>query len=139
MRKKKIIWNIKTKCVTDFYWQLGLRAWRIILVITWGAHKRQMFTLISIKLMWILKFLFTRNRIFKHKGVVSKCMFVVMASGKCELHTYFTFCAKNSNLHTWTNLIFFSYYMSRFPTFTFQVSIMTKLLAQHISFLQNYY
>jgi hypothetical protein len=24
MRKKKISWNIKTKCVTDFFWQLGL-------------------------------------------------------------------------------------------------------------------
>ena len=37
------------------YWQLGLRIWKIIIVITWWAHKRQMFTLISIKLMWILK------------------------------------------------------------------------------------
>ena len=55
MRKKKISSNKKTKCVTDFYRQLGLRVWRIIL-ITWRAHKRQTFTLISMKLMWILKF-----------------------------------------------------------------------------------
>ena len=58
MRKIKGSWNIKTKCVTTFYWQLGLRIWWIILLITWWAHKRQTFTLISIKLMWILKFIF---------------------------------------------------------------------------------
>ena len=46
----------KTNCVTDFYWQLGLRVWSIILEITWWAHKRQTFTLILIKFMWILKF-----------------------------------------------------------------------------------
>jgi hypothetical protein len=56
MRKKKISWNIKTKWVTDYFWQLGLRVWRIILVITWWVHKRQTFTFISIKIMWILKF-----------------------------------------------------------------------------------
>ena len=39
MRKMKVSWNIKTKCVTDIYWQLGLRVWRIILVIKWWAHK----------------------------------------------------------------------------------------------------
>ena len=71
MRKTKVSGNIKTKCVKTFYWQLGLRVWRILLFLTWGAHKRQTFTLISIKLMWILKFLFTRNRVFKQKGVVS--------------------------------------------------------------------
>ena len=55
-RKIKVSRNIRTKCVTDFYWNFGLRVWRIILVITWGAHKRQTFTLILSKLMWILKF-----------------------------------------------------------------------------------
>ena len=56
MRKNKISWNIKTKWVTDFYWKIGLRVWRIVLVISWWEHKRQTFTLISIKIMWILKF-----------------------------------------------------------------------------------
>ena len=56
IRKKKISWNLKTKCVTDIYWQLGLRAWRNILVITWWAHERQMFTLVSIKIMRVWKF-----------------------------------------------------------------------------------
>ena len=37
--KKKISWNIKTKCVTD-YLSTNLRVWRIILVITRWAHKR---------------------------------------------------------------------------------------------------
>jgi hypothetical protein len=35
-----------TKCVTDFYWHLGLRVCRIILVIMMWAHKSQSFTLI---------------------------------------------------------------------------------------------
>ena len=39
IRKMKVSWNIKTKCVTEFNWQLGLRVWRIILVITESAHK----------------------------------------------------------------------------------------------------
>ena len=55
IRKMKVSRNIKTKCVTDFL-LTGLRVWRIILVITWGALKKQTFTLISTKLMWILKF-----------------------------------------------------------------------------------
>ena len=55
MRKIKESWNIKTKCVTHFL-LIGLRVWRIILVITRWAHKRQTFTLISLKLIWILKF-----------------------------------------------------------------------------------
>ena len=49
MRKNKISWKIKIKCVTDF-WQIGLRVWRIIHVITGWAHKIWTFTLISIKL-----------------------------------------------------------------------------------------
>ena len=71
LRKKKISWNLKTKCVTDTNWQIGFRVWRIILVITGWTHKRQKFKLISIKLLGILKFFFTRNRVFEHKEVVS--------------------------------------------------------------------
>jgi len=56
MQKKKISWNLKTKCVTDFVWQLSLHVWRIILVITWWAHKRQTFTFITIKIMRIWKY-----------------------------------------------------------------------------------
>jgi hypothetical protein len=91
MWKKKISWNIKTKCLTDLYWQLSLRVWRIKLLITGWAHKRQMFTLISIKIMRIFNFLFTRNREFKDKKSIPICMFVVFSSKKCELHIHFTF------------------------------------------------
>ena len=37
MRKMKISWYIKTKWDTEFYWQLGLRVWRIILSLH-GEH-----------------------------------------------------------------------------------------------------
>ena len=68
--KNLISWNKKTKCETTFYWQLGLRVWRIIPFITWWSHKRQTFTLISIKIIRIWK-IFKSNRLFKHKEVVS--------------------------------------------------------------------
>ena len=68
--KKKISWNIKTKCVTGFL-LTSLRVWTIILVISRWGHKRQTFTLISIKIMrnWI--FFFTCNRVYEHKEVLS--------------------------------------------------------------------
>jgi len=49
MRKRKFSWNIKTKCVTDFFSQLSLTVWRIVFVITWWTHKRQKFKLITTK------------------------------------------------------------------------------------------
>ena len=73
------------------YWQLGLRVWRIILVITWGAHKRQTFTLISIKLIWIKIFCLHVTVYSNTKESFPSCMFVVKASAKWELHTYFNF------------------------------------------------
>ena len=58
--KIKISWNINPSAWQSFYWQLCLRVCRIIFVITWWEHKRQTFTLILIKIMWILKyFVFT--------------------------------------------------------------------------------
>jgi len=41
--------------------------------------------------MKILKILFTINRVFKHKEVVSICMIVLMAWGMCDFHIHFTF------------------------------------------------
>ena len=107
MRKMIISWNIKTKCVTDFYWQLGLRVWRIILVITLWAHKRQTFTLFSIKLMWNLNFFLHVTGYLNTKESFSIGMFVVMAVGKCELHTYFTFLQRILTTTHMKNLIFF--------------------------------
>ena len=81
--------HIKTKFYINFnkinvkfYWQLCLRVWRIILVITWCAHKRQTFTLISIKFMWILKFFVYKYRVFKHKGFFSNQHFCCNGLGK---------------------------------------------------------
>ena len=70
--KKQISWNIKTKFITDFLLKLCLREWRIILVITRWALNSQTFTLISNTITRIWKFLFTRNRVCKHKEVGSK-------------------------------------------------------------------
>jgi len=47
------------------------RVWRIMLLITGWAHKRQRFTLIRIIIMRIWKFLFTIKWVFQHKEDVS--------------------------------------------------------------------
>ena len=91
MRKRKISWNIKTNCATDFYWQEGLHVWRIIHLITWWAHNRQTFILISIKIMRIWKFFLQVTGYLKTRKSFPICMFVVMITGKCDLHIHFTF------------------------------------------------
>ena len=78
--------------------------------------------------------MFTRNRVFKHKRVDSNLHFCCNDLGKIWASYIFNFFTKNSNLHTYEkNLIFFCIIMSQCPTFTFQVSIMSKCLAKHIS------
>ena len=57
--KMKISWNIKTKTLQTFNWQLGLREWRFILVITRWAHNSQTFTSISKKLWEFENFFYT--------------------------------------------------------------------------------
>jgi len=62
------------------------------------------------------------------------CMFVLMATGKCELHTYSTFLLRIlTSTHMKKFNIFFALYKSRCLTFTFQDSIISKWLAKHIS------
>ena len=104
MRKMKVSRNLKIKCVTVFLLTVRSPSMNIILVITWGAHKRQTFTLISTKLMWILKFLFTRNRVFKHKGVVSKPHVCCNGLGKMWASYIFHTFTKNSNLQTYEKI-----------------------------------
>ena len=61
-------------------------------------------------------------------------MFVVMASGKFVLHTYFTFLQRiliSTHIKKF-NIFLHNTYMSGCPTFTFQFSIMSKWLAKHI-------
>ena len=102
MRKMKVSWNknqVRNKLLLT-----GLRVWRIILVITRTAHKRRTFTLISIKLMWILKILFTRNRVFKHKVIVSNLHVCCNGLGKMWASYIFHFFTNNSNLHTYEKI-----------------------------------
>ena len=91
MRKIRISWNIKTKCVTDILLTVRSSSMKDYTFIIWWANKIQMFILISIKSVWILKFFFHVNGYLNTKESFPICMFVVMASGKCELHIYFTF------------------------------------------------
>jgi len=49
--------------------------------------------------MRIWKFVFTLDRVFKHKEVFSNLHVFSNGLGKCELHLYFTFY-KNSKLQT---------------------------------------
>ena len=64
--------------------------------------------------MWILKFLFTRNRVFKNKGVVSKLNVCCNGLGKMWASYIFHFFTKNSNLHTYEYIlyIFFIIYVA---------------------------
>ena len=58
-------------------------------------------------------------------------MFVVMAWGKCELHKYYTFLQRIL-ISTHKKINIFLPNMPECPTFTFQVSIISKWLAKHI-------
>ena len=69
MRKKEIIWKMKTKCVQDI---IDRSPSTKDYTCHYGVKtKRQTFTLISINIMRNLKYFFTCNRVFKHKEVVS--------------------------------------------------------------------
>ena len=56
MRKKKVRWNIKTKCVTDYLFTVRSSSMKYYTFHLWWAHKRQPFTLISIKIIRIRKY-----------------------------------------------------------------------------------
>jgi hypothetical protein len=90
MRKKEISWNIKTNCVIDLM-LTSLRVYRIILDITRWAHKRQTFTLISIKIMRIWNFFLRINGYLNTRNSFPICMFAFMAPRKCDLHIHITF------------------------------------------------
>ena len=69
--KKKISRNIKTKCITKFLLTVRSSCMKVYNFITWWAHKRKTFTLISIKITRNWKSFVYNNRVFKHKEVVS--------------------------------------------------------------------
>ena len=83
--------NIKAKCVTDILLTVRSTIWRIIPSITWWAHKRQTFTLISIKIMRIWKlFLKQVTGYLNTRKWFPFCMFVIISSGKYDLNVHFT-------------------------------------------------
>ena len=63
-----------------FCWQLGLREWRIILVITRWAHNSHTFIVIS-KKIWEIEnfFLYVTGNVITKKSIPN-CMFVLMFS-----------------------------------------------------------
>ena len=92
MRKKKISSNIKTKCVTDILLTVRSSIMKDYTCITWWVHKRQTFILISIKIMRNLKiFCLQITGYLKTRKSFPISMFVVMFSGKCDLHIHVTF------------------------------------------------
>jgi len=87
--------------------ELGIRVWKIIIIIRGCAQKSQTFTLISIKIETIENLLFTRNRVFKHKEVVSIQHVCTNDLEKCDFHIYFTFLQELEQPHIGNNSIFF--------------------------------
>ena len=83
--------------------------------------------------MWFLNFLFTLNRVFNTKDSFPSCMFVVMDSGKCELHTFYIFYKEFQTPHILKNLIFFCIIYVRMSNIHFSVPILSKRLAKHIN------
>ena len=76
----------------------------------------------------------TRSWVFKHKEVVSKQHICRNGLGKMWSSYIFHFSTTIiTSTHTKIFNIFFAEYMSPFPTINFQVSIMSKWLAKHIS------
>jgi hypothetical protein len=80
------------------------------------------------------KILFTNNRVFKHKEVVSNLH--VCSNGLGKLWPSYTFHFSTrilTSTHTKGFNICFALYMTRCPTINIQLSIMSKWLARHIS------
>jgi hypothetical protein len=78
--------------------------------------------------------LFTSNRAFKHKEVVSNLHDCSNGLGKMWLSFTFHFSRRIlTSTHTKAFNFCFAKYMTWCPTFNFQLSIMTKWLAKHIS------
>ena len=78
--------------------------------------------------------MFTRNRVFKHKDVVSNLHDCIKGLSKIWASNIFHFSTRIlSSTHMKKSKIFFVYYMSRCPTINFHHSIMSKWITKHIS------
>ena len=92
MRIMKVNWNLKTKCVTDFLLTVRCSStkdytWHYV-VSTYNTNVYINFNKINLNFEI---FCLHVTRYLNTKGSFPICMFVVMASGKSEIHTYFTF------------------------------------------------
>jgi len=76
--------------------------------------------------------LFTRKRVFKHKKSFLISSFVVLASGKCELHIYFTYLQEFYRPHIRKYLKVFRIIGDALSKIHFHFSIMSKWIAKHI-------
>ena len=77
--------------------------------------------------------MFTRNRVFKHKGVVSNLHVSCNGLGKMWASYIFHFLQRILTSTHMKKFNIFLQNMSRCSTFTFQVSIVSKWLSKHIS------
>ena len=99
IRKEIISWNIKTKCVTNFILTVRSSSMKYYTCPYVVNKKRQKFTLISIKKMWILKFFLHVTGYLYTKKSFPICMFVVKTSENVSFINISLFY-NNSNLHT---------------------------------------
>ena len=83
--------KLKTNCVTDYFLTVRSSSMKDYTCITWWAHKRQTFILISIKKIRILIFCLQLTGYLKTRKTFQIFMFAVMNSGKCDLHIHFPF------------------------------------------------
>ena len=82
--------------------------------------------------MWFFK-IFTRNRVFKHKGVVSNLHVCYNGLGKMWASYIFHFLQRILNSTHMKKFNIFLHNICRDVQHSFQVSIISKWLAKHIS------
>ena len=91
MRKMKVILNIKTKCVTNILLTVRSSSMKDYTVITPWAQKTNVYINLNKINVNFEIFCLPVTGYLNTKESFPFCMFVVMASEKCEFHTYFTF------------------------------------------------
>ena len=127
MRKMKVSRNIKTKCVTDFLLTVRSSSMKDYTCHFVGSIQmtKVYINFNKINVNFVLIFLHLTG--YSHtKESFPSCMFVVMASGKCELHTYFTFLQR---ILTSTHMKKFNIFLHKnvaIYNIHFLVSIMSK-------------
>ena len=104
IRKMKVSWNIKTKCVTDFLLTVrssSMKDYTCHYVVSTKKTK----VYINFNNIYVnFEIFFTRNRVFKHKVVVSNLHVCCNGLGKIWASYIFHFFTKNSNLHTYEKI-----------------------------------